>query len=42
MSYYERHAAALIELLVASGLATRAEIDRGQAALDSPKAQVRR
>jgi nitrile hydratase beta subunit len=38
MSYYERQAAALIELLVASGLATRAEIDRGQAALDSPKA----
>jgi nitrile hydratase subunit beta len=38
MSYYERQAAALIELLVTSGLATRAEIESGQAELESPKA----
>ena len=31
MSYYERHAAALVELLVASGLATHAEIESGKA-----------
>jgi nitrile hydratase subunit beta len=38
MSYYERHAAALVELLVASGLATRAEIESGKPAPGSPKA----
>lgn len=38
MSYYERHAVALVELLVASGLATHAEIESGKAAPDSPKA----
>jgi nitrile hydratase beta subunit len=38
MSYYERQAAALEELLVASGLATRAEIESGHPAPDSSKA----
>lgn len=38
MSYYERQAAALTELLVASGLATRAEIESGQPAPGSPMA----
>jgi nitrile hydratase beta subunit len=38
MSYYERQATGLVELLVASGLATRAEIEDGKPAPDSPQA----
>jgi len=38
MSYYEKFVAGLIELLVASGLTTRAEIERGQPASGSAKA----
>ena len=39
MSYYEKWFARLIELLVKSGLATRAEIERGKRARGSPKAK---
>lgn len=38
MSYYERQAAALIELLVKSGLVTRTEIESGTVGAGSPKA----
>ena len=38
MSYYERQAAALVALLVQSGLVTRAEIESGKPAPGSPKA----
>ncbi len=38
MSYYERQAAGLVELLVASGLATRVEIESGKPAPNSPRA----
>ena len=41
MSYYERWVAALVELIVQSGLATRAEIDSGVAAAGSVKAVPR-
>src|SRR5215469_15400031 len=38
MSYYEQRLQALIELLVKSGLVTRAEVESGKLAPDSPKA----
>jgi len=38
MSYYERHFAALIELLIKSGLITREEMELGKPAPGSPKA----
>jgi nitrile hydratase subunit beta len=38
MSYYEKWLAGLIELMIAKGLVTRAEIDRGHASPGSPKA----
>jgi nitrile hydratase subunit beta len=38
MSYYERQFAAFIELLVKRGLITRAEVETGKPAPDSPKA----
>jgi hypothetical protein len=38
MSYYERQFAAFIELLVKSGLITRAEVESGKLAQGSPKA----
>ena len=38
MSYYEKWTARLIELLVKSGLVTRAEIESGKAAPGSPRA----
>jgi nitrile hydratase subunit beta len=38
MSYYERWLSALIQLLVKSGLATRAEIENGRPQAGSPKA----
>ena len=37
MSYYERWYARLVELLVKRGLVTRAEIETGKPAPDSPK-----
>jgi nitrile hydratase len=38
MSYYEQRLHALIELMVESGLVTRAEVETGKLALGSPKA----
>ncbi len=38
MSYYERRIAQLVELLVKSGLATRAEVESGRRAPGSPRA----
>jgi nitrile hydratase subunit beta len=38
MSYYERWMSGLVELMVAHGLVTRAEIESGHASPDSPKA----
>src|ERR1700756_5077534 len=38
MSYYEQRLYALIELMVKSGLVTRAEVESGKAAPGSPKA----
>ena len=38
MSYYEKWFTRLVELVVQSGLVTRAEVDSGQPAPDSPKA----
>ena len=37
MSYYERWLTGLIELMIAKGLVTRAEVETGHASPDSPK-----
>jgi nitrile hydratase beta subunit len=38
MSYYEKWLAGLVEIMIARGLVTRAEIESGRASPDSPKA----
>jgi nitrile hydratase subunit beta len=38
MSYYEKWLAGLIELMIAKGLVTRAEVESGRASPESPKA----